>query len=252
MTAIRGAIRRPEYDVVLDEIGGLVIEARNLDHLADQMEVLVSVDHPREHVGVRLEADGGVWVRFGFADSFRAGTWRSAPRPFKPDPYGDPDRYWRRPYDDRRTPMTASRTPAEEPANFAAFLASTRPKSVIELGEELQRLVGRVIDTGKAGSLTYTVKIAPVDKQTDVLSVNDEIKVRLPEHTRQGSLAWPDADHNLTRHDPNTMPLFDENLRSPAFTREDDVRSPAARRDDDLRTPDYDPATGEIKEPPTA
>lgn len=128
--------------------------------------------------------------------------------------------------------------PGDDASNFAAFLASTRPKSARELGEELQRLVGRVRDTGKAGTLTYTLKVAPVDGGTEVLAVNDEIKVRLPEHARQGSLAWPDAANNLQRSDPNTMPLFDDDLRSPSPSRDDDVRMPA-----------HDAQTGEIKEP---
>lgn len=124
--------------------------------------------------------------------------------------------------------MTEKKTDLPATTDFAAFLASTRPKTARELGEELQRLVGRVRDTGKAGQIQLTVKISPVDGDTSVLSVNDEIKVRAPEHTRMGSLAWPDAANNLTRTDPNAMPLFD----------------------DDVRTPAFDPRTGEIKEAP--
>lgn len=75
---IRGPIARPAYDVVLDEIGGLVIEAANLDALADEIEHLVHADHPREHVGVSLDPDGTVWVRLGWSPSFLAGAWRAA------------------------------------------------------------------------------------------------------------------------------------------------------------------------------
>jgi hypothetical protein len=137
--------------------------------------------------------------------------------------------------------MPTSRMPAEEPGSFAAFLALTRPKTVIELSDELRKLVGKVRDTGKKGTLTLTVTISPVD-DGDVLAVNDEIKVRAPEHARKGSLAWADSDGNLTNRDPNTMPLFDEDLRSPAFSVDDDVRS----------MPEHDARVGEIKEPPTA
>lgn len=129
-------------------------------------------------------------------------------------------------------PRPSSTTTSQDSGSFAAFLATTRPKTVEELADELRKLVGKIRDTGKAGSITLTLKISPVDGDTNVLSVNDEIKVRAPEHTRQGSLAFPDAVNNLSRHDPNTMPLFDEDLRTPE--------------------PEYDPRTGEIKEAPNA
>jgi hypothetical protein len=114
--------------------------------------------------------------------------------------------------------------------DFASFLASTRPKTNTELSDEMRRLVGAVKDTGKAGSLTLTITLKPVDGSTDVLGVHDQIKVKMPEHTRLGSLAYPDRDNNLSRSDPNTMPLWD----------------------DDVRSAPVDLATGEIKEPPTA
>lgn len=122
--------------------------------------------------------------------------------------------------------------PAEEveSVDFATLLAALRPKTATELGEEMQRLVGKVRDTGKKGSLTLIVTVEPVNGDTSVLAVNDEIRVKAPEHTRKGSIAYPDAHNNLGRSDPSAMPLFDE----------------------DLRTANVDPRTGEIKEPPTA
>lgn len=127
---------------------------------------------------------------------------------------------------------TAPDTDQEEAAaNFAAILATIRPKTVAELSDALRELVGKVRDTGKGGSLTLTIEVKPLDGDSNVLTVNDQIRVKAPEHSRKGSLAFPDAHGNLSRSDPNTMPLFD---------------------DSDLRTADVDPRTGEIKEPPTA
>lgn len=121
----------------------------------------------------------------------------------------------------------------QEPGDFAAFLASTRPKTNAELAEELKRLVGAVRDTGKAGSLTLTISIKPVDGSTEVVAVHDVIKVNKPEHTRLGSLAYPDNENNLKRTDPNSMPLFED--------------------DEDIKdAPVADPQTGEIKEAPPA
>lgn len=121
----------------------------------------------------------------------------------------------------------------KEPGDFAAFLASTRPKTNRELSEELKKLVGAVKDTGKGGSITLTIQIKPVDGSTTVVGVHDAIKVNRPEHTRLGSLAYPDSDNNLSRTDPNSMPLFED---------ENDIRD----------APVADPQTGEIKEAPPA
>lgn len=126
--------------------------------------------------------------------------------------------------------------------DFAALLATVRPATVREMGEEMRTLVRKIRDTGKGGSITLTLTIKPLDGDTNVLAVNDEIKVKAPEHPRKGSLAFPDDDGNLSRTDPNTMPLFDEDLRVPR----------AQTGDDDVRMPDHDARTGEIKEPPTA
>lgn len=106
--------------------------------------------------------------------------------------------------------MTAPGATAQDSGDFATFLASTRPKTNVELSEELQKLVAAVKDTGKAGSLTLTITLKPVDGSTNVLGVHDAIKVNKPERNRLGSLAYPDKNNNLSRTDPNTMPLFDD------------------------------------------
>lgn len=130
----------------------------------------------------------------------------------------------------------------EDGADFAALLSTVRPNTVREMSDEMRSLVQKIQATGKAGSITLTITIKPLDGDTHVLAVNDEIRVKAPEHTRKPALAWPDDDGNLSRTDPNTMPLFDEDLRVPRESRDDDVR----------QMPAHDPQTGEIKEPPTA
>lgn len=127
-------------------------------------------------------------------------------------------------------------------ADFAALLATVRPNTVREMSDEMRSLVQKIKATGKAGSITLTITIKPLDGDVNVLAVNDEIRVKAPEHTRKPALAWPDDDGNLSRSDPNTMPLFDEDLRVPRESRDETVR----------QMPDFDARTGEIKEPPTA
>jgi hypothetical protein len=74
-----------------------------------------------------------------------------------------------------------------------------------ELSEALWDLVARVRDTGKKGTVTLTVTVAPMKGDKDVLIVSDEIKLRFPEHDRKASLFYPDANGNLTRSDPNQL-----------------------------------------------
>lgn len=118
----------------------------------------------------------------------------------------------------------------EDGVDFAAFLATVRPKTVAEASEAMRDLVGKVRDTGKKGTLTLTITVAPFEADSSVLTINDEIKVRAPEHTRKPALAWPDDRNNLSRSDPSQMPLWE-----------------------DVRTAEpFNPESGEIKEPPTA
>lgn len=123
---------------------------------------------------------------------------------------------------------------APEPADneleirpFATWLIEqSGGKTHEELSAALYDLVARVRDTGKKGSVSLTVNVAPLKGDIDVLVVADEIKLRLPEHDRKASLFYPDKDGNLTRRDPNQL-SFDSLREVP---------------------PGVDPLTGEIRE----
>lgn len=91
---------------------------------------------------------------------------------------------------------------------FADFLREVHSgRSHDELGEALHDLVARVKDTGKKGTLTYTVIVEPVKGISDdsALTITDEIKLKLPEHDRGASLFWANRDGNLERNNPNQM-----------------------------------------------
>jgi hypothetical protein len=108
--------------------------------------------------------------------------------------------------------MSPSRNDTPPPIRpFADFLREQgKGHSHEELSEGLRDLVGRVKDTGKKGSITYVVTVEPT-KGTDALTVSDEIKLRFPEHDRDASLFFSDANGNLTRSDPNQLTF--ESLR---------------------------------------
>ncbi len=81
-----------------------------------------------------------------------------------------------------------------------------------ELTEALAQLAASVKETGKKGTLTLAVTIAPFDKGNGgALTVTDLVKLALPQHDRRKSIFYADDTGNLTRDDP-MQPTF-EGLR---------------------------------------
>lgn len=128
--------------------------------------------------------------------------------------------------------MPDTKKPEQSPS-FAAVLASIRPRTDIELAENLTALIEAVKATGKAGRLTVAFEVKPLDGGGSAVMFNDKIVLKLPEKNRDGSIAYIGRDGKLQRTDPSAMPLFeDEEIRD-------------AGTDVDLRT-------GEIKDVPNA
>lgn len=127
--------------------------------------------------------------------------------------------------------MTASQMQANEPARvrpFCDFLRETAKGATHEeMSEALRDLVGRVTDTGKKGTLTLVITIAPMKGDDSVLVVSDEIKLKLPEHDRSASLFYADADGNLTRDDPSQLTF--EGIREVASTATGEIRTLPAK-----------------------
>lgn len=84
-----------------------------------------------------------------------------------------------------------------------------------ELSDALHELIAAVNDTGKAGTLTLTIKVAPLGKTGDVLQVTDAVKLTPPKRDRDASLFYTDDDGNLSKSDPN-QPAFDSLREVPA------------------------------------
>ena len=88
-------------------------------------------------------------------------------------------------------------------------------KSHDELSVALRDLTAAVKDTGRKGTLTYQVTIAPMKGNGDVLQVTDKVVARIPEADRKASIFFADAAGNLTRTDPNQL-SFDSLREVPA------------------------------------
>lgn len=95
-----------------------------------------------------------------------------------------------------------------DPQSFAAFLCQhARGRSERELSERLRELVGAVQETGKPGSITYTLTIKPEPKADQAMVVSDAIKVKVPQLERPASIFFADDQHRLVRTDPR-QPSF--------------------------------------------
>ncbi|MGI6878793.1 hypothetical protein [Microbacterium sp. gxy059] len=122
----------------------------------------------------------------------------------------------------------------ERPPSFAAMLAQVRPRTDVEAAETLRKVIEAVKATGKVGSITLRLDVKPADGMSEAVVVVDKITQKVPEKTREGSMAFVTKDGDLSRSDPSAMPLFED----------EDIRDAGGVR--------FDVNTGEIKEAPEA
>lgn len=109
--------------------------------------------------------------------------------------------------------MTEKKEEQKRPQGLSEILASIRPGADIELGEEMSKLIDAVKDTGKAGSLTYAISVKLADGNGSAVIIGDKISAKRPEKDRATSIAYIGEDNRLQRTDPNSMPLWDEDIR---------------------------------------
>lgn len=79
-----------------------------------------------------------------------------------------------------------------------------------ELSAKMQQVVEAVRRTGKPGELVLKISVKPFSKgNTDTLNISDDIKVKVPELDRGGTVFFATVENNLSRRDPNQADLFD-------------------------------------------
>lgn len=97
-------------------------------------------------------------------------------------------------------------TPPQDRQSFAAFLCQhARGRSEHELSERLRDLVEAVEETGKPGTITYTLTIKPETRAEHAVLVTDAIKVKSPELDRPASIFFADEQYRLVRSDPRQL-----------------------------------------------
>jgi len=101
--------------------------------------------------------------------------------------------------------MTIKPEPAPEPPPFSQWLFAQRNGSLhAELTDELAALADRVMETGKAGTITVQIKVAKASKGGGhQMVVSDVVTVKAPKGDRGESFFFFDAESTgLVRHDP--------------------------------------------------
>ena len=98
----------------------------------------------------------------------------------------------------------------EQPEQFARPFADFLQEQTShgELTDRLHELIEAVKETGKAGTLQYTVQIRPDKGDSGMMRVVDKIVAKKPEHDRPTRLHWIDRHGNLTRSNPH-QPTFE-------------------------------------------
>lgn len=97
---------------------------------------------------------------------------------------------------------------------FTDFLQEqSNGATLTALSEALRDLVARVKDTDRPGTLTLIVKVEPI-KGVDALGLSDEIRLKLPDYQRNGSIMFTDRDGNLIGDDPKQLAGFEIDRRT--------------------------------------
>lgn len=77
-----------------------------------------------------------------------------------------------------------------------------------EAATRLAELVAAVRETGRKGTLKLTIEVAPFSGNDDIVKVSGSVDLRAPRAEPPASIFYPDDSGNLSRNDPNTLPIF--------------------------------------------
>lgn len=88
---------------------------------------------------------------------------------------------------------------------FADFLReANRGRVHDELTEQFHAVLAAVKDTGKAGTLTLTLKVSK-QKKTAMLEISDDVKAKIPQLDRPAQVWFLDSNGNVTRNNPEQL-----------------------------------------------
>lgn len=84
---------------------------------------------------------------------------------------------------------------------FTSTLVELRGGMLVEEAtDQLNALVGSVLDTGKPGKITVTIEIKPFAKVADAVEVTGEVTTTMPKEKRAAEIFFPTVENNLARN----------------------------------------------------
>lgn len=97
----------------------------------------------------------------------------------------------------------------QQDPNFVRVLRETGKGTAAEDADAALREVTRAVqNTGKAGSVTVTVKITPPKNGETFVMVTGEVSAKVPRIEPKPSIYFPTPDGDLSRHDPDQLDLI--------------------------------------------
>jgi hypothetical protein len=82
-----------------------------------------------------------------------------------------------------------------------------RGEFIDECGDELQKVIAAVEETGKAGKLVIEITVAPASKGQGAVKVADRITAKLPQLAAGETIMFVTPDNNLVANDPRQAKL---------------------------------------------
>lgn len=126
--------------------------------------------------------------------------------------------------------MNTKKGPEVDGAVLGVLAEHRKGGAITDLSAALRTLTEAVQRTGKSGTVSLKLKIAPAQGTSNTLILSDTISVNEPKEKEQGSIFFPDDSHNLVRNDPeqHELPMaVDVARREPPVARAVDIQSPA-------------------------
>jgi hypothetical protein len=92
---------------------------------------------------------------------------------------------------------------------FASFLVNfNRGRTHDELTARLAEVTAAVAATGKAGSLTLTIKITPAKGVDGMVVVDDDVKTKVPTLARPAAMYYVTDEGALSENHPAQLGMF--------------------------------------------
>ena len=90
---------------------------------------------------------------------------------------------------------------------FSDFLSNSAPFLGEEATVALNDLEHATTETGKAGTLTLTIKMKPIGGKAGQMELETDVKAKLPTPTKGKTILFTTPDNNLQRQDPRQQTL---------------------------------------------